>query len=119
MSGSFSYLELHTHAPAQAREFYRRLFDWKLSDMEIPGMATYTSIDTGAGPSGGMTKAQSPAQPSAWMVYMNVDDLAVAARQVRELGGKVLQERIEVPGQGALAVVADPTGAVFNLWQKA
>jgi hypothetical protein len=119
MAGSFSYVELHTQAPARAKDFYRGLFGWKTSDKEIPGMGVYTSIEQTSGPAGGVMATQVPQQPSAWTVYMDVPDLAEATQQVKTLGGQVLQPHVEVPGQGAFAVVADPTGAVFNLWQKA
>lgn len=119
MSGTFSYVELHSSAPALAKDFYRGLFGWKTSDVSTPNEGTYTRIEQATGPSGGLTSTQAPAQPSAWTVYMDVSDLTAATRQVASLGGKVLQERVEVPGQGTFAVVADPTGAVFNLWQKA
>ena len=119
MSGSFSYVELHTHAPAQARDFYRQLFGWKMSDEEVPGFGTYTSIEPTEGPQGGLMKAANRAQPSSWVVYMNVPDLTEATKQVRTLGGGVLNERVEIKGHGTMAVVTDPTGAVFNLWQPA
>jgi predicted enzyme related to lactoylglutathione lyase len=112
-------MELHTHEPSAARDFYRRLFGWKMDDTDVPGSGTYTSIHPGTGPEGGLMKAQNPDQPPAWMVYVNVDDLTSSSKKVRELGGKILNERIEVPGHGTFAVVADPTGAVFNLWQAA
>jgi predicted enzyme related to lactoylglutathione lyase len=119
MTGSFSYIELHSQEPTRAREFYRRLFGWKMDDSEVPGLGTYTSIQPGDGPKGGLMKSQNPGQAPGWVVYMDVTDLGAATREVRELGGKVLRERTEVPGAGSFAVVADPAGAVFNLWQRA
>ena len=52
-----------------------------------------------------------------WMVYIDVTDVQATLAKARELGGKVLQEPLHIPHAGTLAVVADPVGAVFKLWQ--
>ncbi len=119
MNNAFSYIELHSQAPEQAKEFYQSMFGWKMTDQEVPGFGTYTGIAPPAGPGGGLMKAQDTQQPSTWVVYVNVEDLAAATAKVWSLGGKVLRERVPVGEHGTMAVVADPSGAVFNLWQEA
>ena len=50
-----------------------------------------------------------------WLNYVRVEDAAAMAIKVVALGGKVLVEpRVDRHG-GKLAVVADPSGAVFGL----
>jgi predicted enzyme related to lactoylglutathione lyase len=108
MNNAFSYIELHSQAPERAKEFYQSLFGWKMTDQEVPGFGTYTGIAPPEGPGGGLMKAQDTQQPSTWVVYVNVEDLAAATAKVWALGE-----------HGTMAVVADPSGAVFNLWQEA
>jgi predicted enzyme related to lactoylglutathione lyase len=59
----------------------------------------------------------SPEQPSGWSIYVGVADLQATLTRVGALGGKVVQPPVEVQGEGRFAVVADPTGGVFKLWQ--
>jgi predicted enzyme related to lactoylglutathione lyase len=119
MANPFVYVELHTKSPDQAKDFYRRLFDWKLNDIQAPGFGTYTEVKTvDGGVGGGMTPTQGKDEPSHWLTYIGVDDIKSATKKAKDLGGTALQEDIEVPKMGRFSVVRDPTGAVFALWQK-
>jgi predicted enzyme related to lactoylglutathione lyase len=53
--------------------------------------------------------------PPTWTVYLGCDDVEAVTAAVRVNGGEVLVDATHV-GDGAFAVVADPTGAVFGLW---
>jgi predicted enzyme related to lactoylglutathione lyase len=118
MAKPVSYLELHTSDPAKAKAFYGQLFSWKFEELKIPGMY-YESIRTGGELGGGLMKTDHPKAPPMWLSYLTVDDLDATVSKVRSLGGSVIKERTEVPGEGWFAVVADPTGATFALWQAA
>jgi predicted enzyme related to lactoylglutathione lyase len=114
----FTYLELHTTAPDKAKDFYRRLFDWSTSDVQVPAAGfTYTEIDTREGPPAGLRPAQLPASGSHWLAYVKVSDLAAATQKARSLGAEVLREGVVVEGAGSYSVLLDPTGAPLGLWQ--
>jgi catechol 2,3-dioxygenase-like lactoylglutathione lyase family enzyme len=49
MANPFVHVELHTNDLARAKEFYSKLFTWKLQDMPMPGGGSYTMIDVGEG----------------------------------------------------------------------
>jgi hypothetical protein len=51
-------------------------------------------------------------------MYIEVEDVEAASAQVKELGGKVWKPKAEVPEYGWFAVVCDPQGAYFGLWQN-
>jgi uncharacterized protein len=116
-SAFFTEQQLLSNEPRKAKDFYQQLFGWKMEEQEIPGFGYRVEIKTEKGPSGAIMMAPGAA-PSAWFPYVDVADLPATLARIRELGGKVLQEPREVPGEGALAVAADPTGAVFKLWQS-
>lgn len=59
----------------------------------------------------------APSEPCAWNTYMRVGDADAAAAAVHAAGGQVLVAPCDAPPAGRFAVVADPTGAVFNLWE--
>lgn len=53
--------------------------------------------------------------PPHWLPYFAVESIEAAVSDVRDNGGEVMAGPIKVP-TGAMAVVADPTGAVFGLY---
>ena len=76
-----------------------------------------TTIDTGEQPGGGMMTIPEPGVPTAWTVYVRVDDINGACEKVDKNGGKVWKGPMEVPEVGWIAIVCDPQGACFGLWQ--
>jgi uncharacterized protein len=116
VANPFVHIELNTTDTGKAKTFYGKLFDWQLEDMPMPTGA-YTMIKVGKGPGGGMMKHPIPGAPSAWLAYVEVDDLAAATAKVKTLGGTVMKDATEVPGMGSFAIILDPTGAALGLWQ--
>jgi len=119
MANAFVHIELNSNNVAKAREFYSRLFDWRLEDVPMgPGM-TYTMIKTGDDKTGG-GMWQNPVGPgSIWITYVAVDDLEASLAKVKEFGGTVKQDITEVPNMGRFSLITDPSGAVIGLWEAA
>jgi predicted enzyme related to lactoylglutathione lyase len=117
MANPFVHIELHTNDLARAKEFYSKLFSWKLQDMPMPGGGSYTMIDVGGGTGGGMMVNQAPGTPPHWMSYVGVDDINAATRKAKDLGAKVVVDVMEVGQYGIMSVITDPTGATLALWQ--
>ncbi len=57
------------------------------------------------------------AMPDAWGAYVSVDDVDAAAARAAELGGTVVAPPFDVMAAGRMAVIQDPQGAAFSLWQ--
>ena len=112
----FSDLEHSSTQPTKAKAFYQGLFGWKMKDEQIPGYGTRTEISTDDGP-GGSIMPGAEGEPARWMVYIDVKDLGATLAKVEALGGRVLKGATHIPHAGTLAVVLDPTGAAFKLWQ--
>jgi predicted enzyme related to lactoylglutathione lyase len=118
MANPFVHVELATTDVDQAKSFYRSLFDWKLSDVDMGGGMTYTMIEVGEGTGGGMMKHPMPGQPSAWLAYVAVDDVRAATDKARSLGATIVRDVTEIPDIGSFSIFTDPTGAVLALWQQ-
>jgi uncharacterized protein len=118
MANPFVHVELHTGDVAKAKQFYSKLFGWKLEDMPMPGGGTYTMIQVGEGTGGGMMSAQPPGSPPRWQAYVGVDDVAASTRKAKELGAKIMMDKTEVGDFGLMSVIVDPTGAAIALWQS-
>lgn len=120
----------HAHAPGTpcwfdllspdveaAAAFYATLFGWTY-DVSGPEYGRYHMAMVDGRPAAGIGQRQQGTQaPSAWTVYLAADDAAAMSDRAVALGGTVVAEPMEVPGRGRLAIVQDPGGAVFGLWQ--
>jgi uncharacterized protein len=117
MGNLFVHVELATTDLAKAKSFYQSLFDWKLNEMDMGGGMQYTMIEVGEGTGGGMLKHPMPGAPSAWLAYVNVDNVRAATDKAKSLGATVMRDVTEVPNAGSFSIVVDPTGATLGLWQ--
>jgi predicted enzyme related to lactoylglutathione lyase len=114
MGNPFVHIELLTNDVARAKDFYEKLFAWKLED--VPGM-DYTIINMGEGTGGGMMQNPIPETPSHWMAYVLVDDVDAATKKAKSLGAEICKEATVIPGYGWFSVITDPTGATLALWK--
>jgi uncharacterized protein len=118
MANPFVHIELGTTDIENAKAFYHSLFDWRLNDVEMGGGATYTLIDVGEGTGGGMMKQMMPGSPSAWLPYVQVDDIRAATDKAKSLGATVIRDVMAVMDEGFLSIIRDPTSAMLGLWQQ-
>lgn len=118
MANPVVHVELNTTDLEKAKEFYRALFDWTLEDVQMGPTGTYTMIRPGKGPGGGMLKHPVPGQPSSWLIYVEVGDVAAATRKAKSLGAEVKLDVTDMHGAGWMSIIADPTGGVIGLWKS-
>jgi predicted enzyme related to lactoylglutathione lyase len=111
------WVELSTADPAGATAFYTGLFGWSAETDPRPEAGGYTMLSLPEGPAAALTPLYRQDQPTAWTVSFGVLDADVTAAKAVAAGGKLLTPPAEVFDLGRFAVVADPSGAVFSLWQ--
>ena len=105
--------------PEAAAAFYGGLFEWEFDDRTAPGSPQrYLVGQIGGRDVAGIGSQPEGAPPTpAWNTYVGVDDADQAAAKTAEAGGSVLMEPFDVPGAGRMAVLADPSGAAWRVWQ--
>ena len=115
--GEPTWMDLATPDLDGARAFYNTIFGWDYFDAG-PDFGHYTMALAQGQQAAGMGPMQpdSP-MPTAWTIYFSSDDAAADLVRVQALGGQVIADVMSIGPLGALAVCADPTGAVFGLWQ--
>ena len=118
MPNPFCHVELNTNDVKKAKDFYGKLFNWQLEDMDSPG-GGYTMIRVGEGTGGGMMENPIPGAPSFWLAYILVDDIQASTKKAKSLGANVMKDVTEIPGVGSFSVLGDPMGAHFALWKPA
>src|ERR1700682_1509905 len=110
MANPFVHVELATTDIDKAKSFYRSLFDWQLQDMDMGGGMSYTMIGVGEGTGGGVMKQPGPREPSGWLAYVLVDDVAAATAKAKSLGATVMRDVMEVPNTGSFSIIIAPRG---------
>jgi predicted enzyme related to lactoylglutathione lyase len=118
MANPFAHIELTTRDLGAAKKFYKKLFDWKLTDMPM-GPSVYTMIAPGKGPGGGMQAQPMPEAPVTWLPYVEVDSVKKSLAKAEKGGAKVVLPVTDIGKNGIIAVFVDPAGAALGLWSKA
>ena len=119
MANPFVHIELNTADVGPAKAFYRKMFDWKLKDEKMgPGM-TYTMLDAGKEPGGGMQKKPMAESPNMWLPYVQVDDVKKSIAKAEKNGAKILVPYMEIGPNGSLGIFLDPAGAALGVWAQA
>jgi predicted enzyme related to lactoylglutathione lyase len=118
--GTFCWNELLTNDVAGARSFYGSLFGWKVEEMNMGPMGTYTIWKRGKDQAGGcMAMPPVPGCAPHWLAYVQVNDVDACAKQATSLGGKVCHGPADIPGIGRFAVLTDPQGAEICAFKPA
>ena len=122
-----AHFEIYADDPDKLQKFYGELFDWKFQTVQMAGMDYHVvqtvDIDANGGPkdpgaiNAGMLKRPAGYHSKAWVNYVNVESLDASVEKAVTLGAKVTKPRTEVPGMGSFAMLVDPEGTPFAMWQ--
>lgn len=105
--------------PEAALAFYRGLFGWEFENVMPDGAEEEHFIGrVRGGDVAAVGSIPEGAPPTAtWNTYVWVDSADDAVSKVRDAGGGVVMDPFDVMDAGRMAVLTDPEGAVFNVWQ--
>jgi uncharacterized protein len=105
--------------PEAAAGFYRDLFGWEFEDrMPADSSGRYLVAQLRGRDVAGVGSQPEQAPPTpVWNTYIWVDSADQAAAKAKEAGGSVVMEPFDIGDAGRMAVLADPSGAAFCVWQ--
>jgi uncharacterized protein len=105
--------------PEAAVAFYGGLFGWEFEDVMPPGSpGKYFIARLGGGDVAAVGSQPEGGPPMAvWNTYIWVESADEAAAKVRDAGGRVVMDPFEVMDAGRMAVLTDPGGAAFCVWE--
>ncbi|MFG3050892.1 VOC family protein [Kitasatospora sp. NPDC048239] len=119
--GTPCWVDLMASDQQAAIDFYRDLFGWQ-GEVGPPEFGGYAVCSLNGKPVAGimaqMAPEGQPVPPVSWTTYLAADDADAAARSIADSGGTILYPVMDVGTVGRMLVAADPTGAVFGVWQK-
>ena len=116
--GTPSWVDLGSPDLDGAVEFYAGLFGWEVPASEnVEQTGGYRRATKNGRDVAGMMPLMQEGQPTVWSSYVAVEDADATAAAVKEAGGTVMAEPMDVMDLGRMAIFVDPTGAVFGVWQ--
>jgi len=109
--------EFWSEDPERVSTFYEMVFGWSIN--HIPEM-NYRLVETGGtgGINGGIMKPQSGNLPAKLAFYIDVDDLDTYGEKIKEAGGNIIVDKMDIPGVGQLSLFEDPDGRVIGMWKQ-
>lgn len=117
--GIFCWVELSTTDPDAAKEFYGAMFGWDADDMDLPDGGVYSMMRIGDGTAAAIQRLPEAQAglPPFWFNYIAVASADETAEAAKTAGGNVHVDPFDVLTAGRMAVVMDPTGAAFGIWE--
>jgi len=116
--GTFCWVELATTDATAAKRFYESLFGWTSTDLPGPAGA-YTILRKNGRDAAALyqLRPEPPGARPSWTSYVRVESTDDAVAHAKEIGGNVRMGPYDAGENGRMAVIEDPTGAVFSVWE--
>jgi predicted enzyme related to lactoylglutathione lyase len=115
-NGVPSWADLGSPNADESVSFYAELLGVEATDPDEQ-MGGYRMFMKKGRQVAGLMTLQQEGQPPSWTPYINVDDAEATTGKVKEAGGEVMVDPMDVGDLGRMAIYGDPTGAVFGIWQ--
>jgi predicted enzyme related to lactoylglutathione lyase len=120
-----AHFEIYGDDPGKLTQFYTSLFDWKAEPVPDMSYTLIKTVETDAkgtptqpgGINGGLMKRPAP-ELRGFINYVNVESVDGALERAQKLGAKVMRSRSPVPGMGWFAMLLDPQGNPFAVWEN-
>lgn len=116
-TGGVSWIDLTIENAAEVKDFYAEVVGLEPQDMPMGDYNDFVMASpTDAEAAVGICHAKGPNKqiPPQWLVYFNVDDVALALSKCQNNGGTVLREKTDM-GSFEFGIVQDPAGAVAGV----
>jgi uncharacterized protein len=116
------WVETLQDEPQAAMTFYRSVFGWEFegpAPISSGAAGEYYVARLGGRDVAGIGSLASPVpgRRPAWTTYVRVDSVATTAPRAIQAGGNILVAPLDAPPAGSLAILADPAGAPFGIWE--
>jgi uncharacterized protein len=119
--GTFSWTDLSTTDQDGAKAFYGGLFGWQAQDLPVDENTVYSMQLIDGKPVAAISpqpqQQRDAGVPPVWNSYVTVQSADASADKASELGGTVHAPPFDVMDAGRMAVVQDPGGAFFMVWE--
>ncbi|MFF1722678.1 VOC family protein [Streptomyces sviceus] len=101
---------------AAGKRFYGELFGWTFQDRPDANGGAVWALHKGR-PVAALAHKTDGRMPTVWTVHFATPDIEGLADRIWAAGGQVVTAPVPVGELGKSALVTDPEGAVFGLWE--
>ena len=115
--GSPCWTQLGTSDLDASKRFYSALFGWTAVTDPRPEVGGYTMFSLDGSPAAAVAPLMNPQQPVAWQISIAVPDVDEAAAAAQKAGARLWMGPMDVLDIGRWALLSDPSGAAYSLWQ--
>ncbi|WP_431898159.1 VOC family protein [Nonomuraea sp. bgisy101] len=111
------WVDLSTSDVRAAVRFYSEIFGWTAEMIDDPAAGGYGQFVYNGKKVAGVGPIMGEGMPPVWNVYVATDDAATVADRVKNAGGTVVVEPMQVFEEGTMAVFQASDGSFFSVWQ--
>ncbi|GGG58514.1 hypothetical protein GCM10011374_21680 [Kocuria dechangensis] len=117
-AGTPCWADLMVTDLGRTQAFYREVLGWSFTE-PLPDFGGYCNALVDGQPVAGLspTPEDMTGHPNVWSVYLATDDIEADADNAIAAGAKLLLPPVKVGPFGSMGMWADPTGAIFGMWQ--
>lgn len=115
-----TWYEINTRDSDKSREFYQNVFGYGHTAMDMGDFSYHMLTRPGTeDPFCGLWQLtdEMAGVPNHWGVIFHTPDVDETVRRVKESGGNIVQEPMEIEGVGRIGVCSDDQGGVFSIHQ--
>lgn len=112
MANPVVHFEIMGKDGAKMREYYSKLFGWKIDASNPMQYGLVAPEEKGIGGGIGGT---DEGRPGYVTLYVGVDDVDATLARAESLGGKTIMPKTVVPGMVTFALFSDPEGNMIGL----
>ena len=119
--GTFCVADLSTPDQERASRFYEQLFGWRAGREEEDSAHNYYHLFNRDEYIGGILPPafRDSGAPPHWQIYLMVANCEATAATAKSFGATLYVPPMTIENLGRMAVVADPQGAVFAIFEAA
>lgn len=120
--GSITWADLTVEDAARVRDFYKDVVGWTATEVDMGGYHDFCmnqpeDAKTVAGVC--HARGSNASLPPQWLLYITVQDVDASIERCVALGGQVIAPARDYGGAGRYAVLRDPAGAAFAVFEPA
>ena len=101
-----------------AKGFYTALLGWTYTEGDQENYGGYVNALVNGEEAAGLGPRMDPNAPVAWTTYFATDDSEATAQRIRDAGGMVVVETMDIDPYGRMTIALDPQGNSFGLWES-
>lgn len=98
-----------------AKDFYGRLFGWEFTGGEAESGGYHVATKNGEKASG-LAPLFSAEDSPWWTTYFATDDAEATAERIRQAGGSIVMEPMDLGRMGRMVIASDPHGSGLGVW---